>query len=456
MNIVARIAERAAPDHSAIITADRKIPFHELLAGAAEISRWLETQPGFPGKGGRIGLDCANGAEYIMLALGILASGACLVPIAPELTAAERGDLSARTFLHGVLSADATGKTWAHAAPENFPHEEEFRALGPAFIRFSSGTTGVSKGVVLSHRALEERVAAANRGLRIGPEDRVLWLLPMAHHFAVSIVLYLYHGAATVLVDSHLAADVLETVRRERPTVVYASPFHHALLAADASRQPWPDLRLAISTAAALPSETARNFSRRFGKPLVQGLGVIEAGLPILNIIDAQEHPTALGRPLPDFEARVAHDGLSVRGPGMFDAYLSPWTPRGTACPDGWFPTGDLAEIDETGLIFLRGRLKTVINVNGMKVFPEEVESVLNEHPDVRASLVSGKPHPVFGMILTAEIIPEHPAENFPTAELARWCRKKLSSYKIPAHFRATATLPLTPSGKIRRFRDAE
>src|SRR5439155_14050965 len=97
--------------------------------------------------------------------------------------------------------------------------EAALAALNPAFIRFSSGTTGTSKGIVLPHESLLERVTAANRGLGIGPADRIVWILPMAHHFAVSIMLYLLHGAATLIVNSHLAEDILAAARQHRGSV---------------------------------------------------------------------------------------------------------------------------------------------------------------------------------------------------------------------------------------------
>jgi long-chain acyl-CoA synthetase len=125
--------------------------------------------------------------------------------------------------------------------------------------------------VVLSHRSLVERVEAANRGLAIGPADRVLWVLPMAHHFAVSIVLYLYFGATTVVETARLAAGMLDAAARSGATVLYGAPFHHALLAADPGGLRWPALRLAVSTAARLPAATAARVSRALWPPAGAG-----------------------------------------------------------------------------------------------------------------------------------------------------------------------------------------
>lgn len=476
VNIVERIAIRASAERPALMAGARMLSYGELLDRVAAVSAWLVRQAGMSGSvSPRIGLSCASGVDYIILALAILKAGGCLVPVAEELTETERAELIERTALCGILTGpgarwcpgelgsrdETSGATWFPLEMPEFAHEVEFAALNPAFIRFSSGTTGRSKGVVLSHRKLEERIIAANAALGIGPGDRVLWMLPMAHHFAVSIVLYLYHGACTVLGDSHLAVDVLETARSTKSTVIYGAPFHFALLAADRSGLDWPQLRLAVSTAAPLKLDVAQDFRRRFGKPLVQGLGIIEIGLPLLNTGGASDAPTAVGRPLPAFDVELRDEEgvpvnvgrvgeLWIKGPGMFDAYLSPWQPVEEICVNGWFPTGDLAETDAAGRVFIRGRKKSVLNVNGMKVFPEEVEAVLEQHPAVRRSRVFGLQHAVFGIVPAAEVI-LHRDIDVSSKDLIAWCRKSLSAYKVPAKVSFVETLELTASGKVKR-----
>ena len=452
------------------------LTFGDLLERVSQIAAWLDRCPGFRRDGvPRVGLACGNGVDYIAIALGILKAGGCLVPVADELTEAERAEVIGRTGLSGLILGKAelwrrdeaqsfeksTGAAWVPLGGGWLEHERAFSDLDPAFIRFSSGTTGRSKGVVLSHTKLRERIVAANAALEIGPGDRVLWMLPMAHHFAVSIVLYLYHGACTIIGNSHLAAEILETAKATRATVIYGAPFHHSLLAADPGGYAWPDLRLAVSTAAPLTAAVARGFRERFGKSLVQGLGIIEIGLPLLNTGGASDSPTAVGRPLPAFDVELRdEEGVSVavgkvgelwiKGPGMFDAYLSPWQPVEEICIDGWFATGDLAEIDAAGRIYLKGRKKSVLNVSGMKVFPEEVEQVLERHPAVRRCRVAGLQHPVLGTVPVAEVI-LHDGKTAAARELITWCRGALSIYKAPVRVKFVDDLPMTASGKIRR-----
>lgn len=471
LNIVDQIALRASAERPALVSDGQSFSYGELLERVADSAAWLDRCPGFRQDGiPRVGLSCGNGVNYIVLALAILKAGGCLVPLADELTETEREEIISRTGLCGMIlgQAGATGEgksknaVWVMLETEKLAMEDDFTAMNPAFIRFSSGTTGKSKGVVLSHTKLRERIVAANAALEIGPSDRVLWMLPMAHHFAVSIMLYLYHGACTVIGSSHLAENVLERAKANRATVIYGAPFHFAQLAADRGDFQWPDLRLAVTTAAPLTAEVANDFHCRFGKALVQGLGIIEIGLPLLNTGGASDSPTAVGRPLPAFDAELRDDEgrpmavgavgeLWIKGPGMFDGYLSPWQPVDEICVAGWFPTGDLAETDASGRFYLRGRKKSVLNVNGMKVFPEEVEEVIHRMPEVQRCRVTGMPHAILGTIPIAEVI-LHQGTKLTQRDLIQRCRESLSVYKIPVKVTFVDELPLTENGKIRRI----
>ncbi len=411
----------------------------------------------------------------------MLQAGGVLVPVAPELSHPERDALVRTTGLDAVLCAG--GRDWHTAAPHTAPldlpglpatlhtglrttapdfPEDALAALNPALIRFSSGTTGKRKGVVLSHQTLLDRVTASNSRLHIGHGDRVIWMLPMAHHFAVSIILYLLHGATTVLEDSHLGADVFRTLDRHAGTVLYAAPFHYALLAACPEARPVSSLRLAVSTAAALPEPVAVQFREKFGLPLSQALGIIECGLPLLNDPADPAPWDSVGRPQDGYMAEIRDPAgapvpvgetgdLFLQGPGFVDAILSPWTPRAQLLEHGWFRTGDQASADATGAIRLAGRSQSVINVGGMKAFPEEIETVLNDHPAVAESRVTALPHPTFGHIPAAEIIPADPAAPPRTIDLIAHCRARLSGYKVPLKFTTVSTLPKTPSGKLLR-----
>jgi acyl-CoA synthetase (AMP-forming)/AMP-acid ligase II len=135
----------------------------------------------------------------------------------------------------------------------------------------------------------------------------------------------------------------------------------------------------------------------------------------------------------------------------MFDAYVSPWMNREDALADGWFDTGDLGRLDDTGALFLLGRKKSVINFVGMKIFPFEVEEVLDTHPAVRESLVYGEPHPNYGQIPCARIVWKPGVAVPDMNDLRRYCFERLAPHKVPKSFEVVEGLERTASGKLRR-----
>ncbi len=450
MNIVSAIFERHSDDTPAIIYDGGEINFRQLDDRVRHISSALKNHFLWPRSGiPRVALLFPSGPDYVALALAILHAGGCFLPVPDELTQSEREELLTTTGADLLMTGESELTPFPQDPPPGFP-TDAIEALNPAFIRFSSGTTGQAKGIVLSHRSLLERITAANQVLHIGRGDRVLWMLPMAHHFAVSIVLYLYYGATTVLASP---GNLLKPARDHRVTVIYGSPYHFSMLAAEPDAAPLPDLRLAISTAFALPESTAQSFLSKFSLPLTQALGIIEAGLPLVNLDSPESHPCSIGKPTPSFQVKL--DGetgeLLLKGPGMLDAYLSPWQSRESILQHGWFATGDIAECDRDGRYFLRGRTHTVINVGGLKCFPEEVEEVLVEHPSVAAARVLGRAHPALGAVPTAEIVPLDPSQPPSTGDLRRHCQHQLAAYKVPLGYQLVATLPLTSNGKILR-----
>jgi long-chain acyl-CoA synthetase len=474
VTIIDSIRDRArvAPEHPALLVDDG--------AGGTEIHRYAALVASMDAhaarfaaaglrRGDRCGLLAPQGPEFIELALGILAAGGCLVPIPEDHRGPVFASFARQAHLHHVVDTAALGgalQSLPDAGPVDGAGDEHFRALDPAYLRFTSGTTSERKGVILGHATILARLAAANRALAIGPEDRVLWLLPMAHHFVVSILLYLRAGATILLPSGSLARIVLDFANRERATVFYASPYHYRLLGKDPSDARLPGVRLAISTAEGLHASVAEAFAQRFGFPLSQALGIIEVGLPVANLRAAATKPTCLGQPLPDYDVWLRDDDggrvegpmspertgeICIRGPGLLDAYLEPWLPAAQVLePDG-FRTGDQGWFDADGDLHLAGRRATRISMAGMKFFGEEVEAVLATHPGLRACRVFAREHPHLGEIPVAEIVPTDAAAPPTRKELGEHCRAVLPGYKIPREFRVVDALAYTATGKLRR-----
>jgi long-chain acyl-CoA synthetase len=458
---------------TAVIEGDESLTYAQLLAAADELAETLR-QKGVS-RLHRVGLLCDDSIDYIIASLAILSLSAVIVPVSPEQTAEEVETVIERIDVDFLVAeprlrqggySDTLQSSGLYKKELSIvkrtvrerPRAEYFR-LNPAFIRFSSGTTGTSKGVLLSHEAIIERTAAADKGLQVTSEDTVLWVLSMSFHFVVTILLFLRRGATIVLCGHRFPESLLEGISKHRGTFIYASPFHYNLLSrtealpADVLK----GVRLAISTAMKLPEDTAEAFSRKFGFELTEAYGIIEVGLPFVKLTGGREKRGSVGKPLPDYEISIDRkdaDGIGavrIRGRGMLDAYYSPWQGREDILSDGWFSTGDLGRIDSDGYLFIVGREKDVINFVGMKVFAQEVEAVLNQHPQVKESLVYGAAHPVYGQLPMARVVLKDGADSPDLNELRRFCYQKLAQYKVPKDFEFVGELPKTASGKIKR-----
>ncbi|MBP9902531.1 MAG: acyl--CoA ligase [Verrucomicrobia subdivision 3 bacterium] len=461
MNLTELLDTTAArwPKKVALIEESTVVSYAELAQRTLALAAKLQSL-GIT-RGGRIGLAFPNGVGYVALTFALWRVNAVVVPIPMECTEAEIAELAAAMQLEGTLRQKPRGVCMAVAgdcfltqlAP---PSPPDNHGLNLAFIRFTSGTTSARKGVALGHETIRDRVLSANQAFRIGSDDTVIWCLPMAHHFLITIVLYLGAGATIVLARHVLARPFLEAINHWRGTVLYAAPFHFAMLARDNSGATVPSVRLAVSTTCALPAEVAEEFYQHYKIPLVQGLGVIEFGLVSLNTDDPRGRWNSVGRPAGGFRIQINDpdaDGcgeVAVTGPGIFDAYVAPWIPREALLCGGWFPTGDIGRLDAEGFLFLLARKTAVINLAGRKVFPEEIEAVINRHPAVRESRVYGKPHAHLGEVVEVEIVLASPDANLDSVRA--FCRDHLASYKIPTRFTVVSALPRTAvTGKIRR-----
>lgn len=475
MNVYESLSESGTrfSDRIAIIDSAGTLSYAELWREIETLRLELSRLGVAAGQG--LGIRARNSRGFIIGAMAALGCGAVVMPIHHQLKPQELADMLERAPLQGLLD-DGTGtppsretltfKVSGGGTLRFSRFAGETRPLAPgikhaAFVRFTSGTTGAAKGVALTHRAVLERIRAANRGLKLGPDDTVLWVLPMAYHFYVSILLYLDAGSAIIVSNDYLAESLLKTAEAHKATFLYLTPMHVRLLVSEPSGLGMPaSVRTVMSVSSRLDPQMARDFQTRYRLPVAQGYGIIEIGLPIMNVDDAGSHPESIGRPLPDFSAVILNEHgvrvtngetgqLALRGPGMFEGYLSPRRQRDEVIADGYFLTGDLAHFDPAGRIVLDGRTSSVIHVAGHKVFPEEVAGVLDLHPAVLRSRITTRPHPQFGEVVHADVQPRNSGDVTPEA-LQTFCRQRLSSHKVPASISFVTELQLTPSGKVR------
>lgn len=408
----------------------------------------------------RVAVCLPDTVQTLTVILAVLRCGAVHAPVDAHLAVPEQADA-----MHAVQAGwriDQTPAGWACVSTGLPAVADPLAPECSAFIRLTSGTTGLAKGVLLSHGTLLARIKAANAGLRLGPDDRVLWLLPMAYHVAVSVLLYVEVGAAIIFGNRLRAGETAKVATAHQCTFAYGSPWH-VRRCAELAQGAWPpSLRRMVSTTTALDADSAALMQQRHGIPVIQALGIIECGLPLLSA-GALHEPVGRFLVQPGYRAaihdaagRAVADGnagdLVLSGPGFLDAYLQPWRSRDEILVDGWFRTGDVACRQADGSIQLLGRSSDVINIGGMKVFPLEVEAVLDAHSLVVACRVAGAPDPRTGEQVVAEVqlTPSATAE-LAVAALHTWCAARLAPLKRPAVITVVDKLAMTASGKVRR-----
>jgi len=458
------------------VRSGRSLSYGQLARETQRVAALLKTEG--VERGQRIGLLAPNDLAYVPAAFGLLAAGACMVPLASNLTPAETAEIVRDVQLNGclawpkadVLPGASGGAVVQGGECDNFTFRwldrdaeapAEFDSLNPAFIRFTSGTTARSKGVVLSHEATAARVEAADRVLAFSEEDRILWVLPLAYHFAVTIVAYVRAGTHILMCPDTLPRAMVDAVQRLKPSVLYAAPLHFERMANLGPSEPLTSIRVILSTAAPISPAVMDRFESVYGVPIGQAYGIIEAGLPCINLGTEGLPSTSVGRPVPGYEVAVLSDDgkrlgapetlgeIAVRGDGLFSAYYSPWQLREQITRDGWFLTGDLGWLDQVGALHLKGRKKTVMFVAGLKFFPEEVEDCINQFRGIKESRVFSRPHARMGEVPCAEVVLD--SRGCDLDALKTHCARLLSSYKVPLEFTVVDAVPRTPSGKIRR-----
>lgn len=423
-----------------------------------------------------VGVMDKNSRHFIIAVFAVMYSDAVAMPISHQLKESEIDQELERSGLHWILDSgngpplqhkmlnelSIGEKKWKIRLNNSYDNQRFASHVDePAIMRYTSGTTGTSKGVIISHTSIEERIDAANKALKLGAEDTVVWVLPMSYHFVVSIILYLKYGCTIALVKDFLGETIYNCILETEGTFLYASPMHIKMLNNLQVKALPPSLNKVISTSTAISKVQCEKFISKYKLPIWQAYGIIEIGLPAINTQKALEQPDTIGHALPDYQVGILSDDFKVlpqgeignfgiKGPGMFDAYLEPPTLRAEIFQEGWFMTGDLASVNKDGVIRIEGRKKSMINVAGNKVFPSEVEEILAGHEDISSSKVSGFTHRLMGEIVQAEIVLKEGVE-ISKESIISFCRERLSTYKLPQRISFVDKHEYTGSGKIKR-----
>lgn len=334
-------------------------------------------------------------------------------------------------------------------------------------LLFTSGTAGSPKAAMLTHgnlaANLRQMMSRPEQVTR--PDDVSICVVPMFHVLGLNSILNLamWVGSTLILVERFDPTSMIEMIEHERVTVLAGPPTMWSALTHvdDADPASFASLRLAISGAAAIPDRVVRDAEDRLGFRIHEGYGLTEAS-PSVTVASGDDPVGSIGRPIPGVEVRLVDaDGddvyigdtgeVHVRGPNVFVGYLD--DPEATARvldADGWLHTGDMAVVDDDGLLFLVDRAKDLIIVSGFNVFPAEVERVLETHPAVAEAGVVGVVHPHSGEAVKAFVVPLA-GRSVEEDDLIEWCATELARYKCPTKVDVVDEIPRGLGGKVLR-----
>lgn len=340
-----------------------------------------------------------------------------------------------------------------------------------AFILYTSGTTGLPKGAMLTHGNLASNVISAAQIFKITDEDVFLCLLPMFHSFAwtTCVVIPLYLNLKVVIVANIMpASHWLSAMGSEKVTLILAVPQIYAVLSKEAKGfkrlylQFWPfkDVRFAVSGAAPLTQEIKDRFEQKIGVPILEGYGLTETS-PVVSVnTEELQKIKSVGPALPAVSVIVLDDDgkelprnqegeLCIKGPNVFRGYFNnPKATQDAFTQDGWFKTGDIGVIDDDGFIFIKDRKKDMIIIKGLKVFSAQVEAVICEHPAIEECAIIGVPDGRGGEFVKCYAVKKEGAE-LSDNDFRKFLKQHLDTYKRPRDFEFVDELPKNALKKV-------
>jgi acyl-CoA synthetase (AMP-forming)/AMP-acid ligase II len=418
------------------------------------------------GKGDVVGLIGPNSAEWGIVYHGILRAGAVVTPMSPVLTEKEIGRQVENSGAELVID-DPTGFV-AEAPSGAEPEEVRVDPGDLAVLPYSSGTTGLMKGVMLSHRNLVANIEQAWNSMPLTDEDTLVGLLPFFHSYGQTVVLNmgLAKGSTIVTMPRFDLDGLLEVVEKHRVTWLHIVPpiVLAFATAPELDEHDTSSLKMVISGAAPLDAELLRRAEERVGAPIRQGYGLTEVS-PVSHksrLADVAETPPgSVGRLIPNTEARLVdpetgedvaegEEGeIWMRGPQVMLGYLNnPEATAETITPDGWLRSGDIGRVDENGYFYVVDRLKELIKYKGYQVPPAELEAVLVSHPKVRDAGVIGVQNADGEEVPKACVVTD---DELDADEVIAYVAERVAPYKRVREVEFVDEVPKSASGKILR-----
>ena len=456
-------------------------------------------------KGDRVAIMLPNCPHYLIAYYGILLAGGTVAQVNPMYTERELLHLLSNSGAQRIIVFDALypkvqavstqvklddvivvsfGQTFTPEHVGTYTFEQYFTkatgtvqevVLNPkedvAVLQYTGGTTGVSKGAMLTHSNLIANTYQClyyfEESFRPG-EDRVLTVIPLFHVYGMTscMNLSILNGAANILLPRFDLNELLETIKQTKPTSFPGVPTMYIALLnhPKASEYGIDSIRVCNSGSAPMPIEIMKEFEQKTGAKVLEGYGLSEASPTThCNPPFAARKPGSVGLPFPgtdckvmdletgENEVPVGETGeLIIKGPQVMKGYWNMPEETAHTLKDSWLYTGDIGKMDEDGFFYIIDRKKDMIIAGGYNIYPRDVEEVLYEHPAVQEAVVVGVPDPYRGQNVKAVLVVKQD-QNVTVQQLEEYCRQHLAAYKIPRIFEFRESLPKTAVGKILR-----
>ncbi len=420
-------------------------------------------------KGDRVILSAAASVDLVVVHVAALRLGLIVVPVNGAYQRAELGHIVGDADPRAAVVDKPEWVGWlAELAPEmtvvsprldleeaTAPSLDQLSSGDPALLGYTSGTTGVPKGAVLTHGNLLAGAESVRIAWRWTPDDRLILALPLFHMHGLGVGLHgtLLTGASAVLLDGFSPYAVLDAAQAHDATLFFGVPTMYTRLAQSPRVGELSQLRLCVAGSAPLSADLHHRLEEAAGVRVLERYGMTETIMLVSNPYDEERRAGTVGIPLPGVELRLAPDSgeVLVRGPNVFAGY---WRrPEATAeafDEDGWFRTGDLGEFDEDGYLRLQGRAKELIISGGLNVYPREVEDALRSHPEVDDVAITGTPDEEWGELVTAWVVPasrKAPDLDDLRSHLEGMC----ADFKHPRLLHNVKDLPRNALGKVQK-----
>lgn len=483
------------PEKTALICDGQEVSYRALANKALSVAAQFQRMG--VKKGDRVALLFPNCIEMAIAYFACASIGAISVPLNNRLTAKEliymlndsapglflvhdsyweisqqiRPELSEKTeFVYAGPQPQSGTHFFADwIASQEIPERPLIHREDTATIMYTSGTTGLPKGAMMSHRNIFFNARNCGAALNYKETDRTLIAVPLFHVTGLNsqLVAFIYVGGTCVILKAYKTAEMIRAIEQYRITVLFNVPTMYVLMLINETLadRDISSVRLAAYGGAPMDKETILGLKERFGMDLYNAYGLTETSslTTVLPACDALRKSPAVGMPVSgirvktiDPQGRETGPGepgeLLIKGPNVVSGYFN--KPEATRCSlvDGWLHTGDVARIDDEGYVYIVDRIKDMIVRGGENIYSIEVESILNGHPQVLESAVVPEPHPIFGEVVKAFVV-LRPGAGATPEEIIQFCKKQIADYKVPARVVILNELPRNPGGKVIKNR---